>query len=389
MKRIKIALVASYPASLVLLPDRLKPKYRNRPEHAAPWVRSLTSALVKRDDVEFRVFSHSRAMSSVQNGEENGAKYTFIPKYEPVRIGNYHFHLPARLQFRKHIKAFAPDLVHGFGTESAYGLIASEQGLPSIVFIQGIQAKLAPYYDQFSFAQKWLRQHFERKVVNRASGLVAETKFAEDWAQSMRPEVQVAVIPHAVNPEFFKVNAQYAVDECLCIGTLNRTKAVDMAIRSLAATKNRGLKLSVIGSGPLAGEMKGLAEELGVSERVKFCGHLNRDQIIERMSKARMLAILSRMDTSPNILTEAHAAGLPVIGTRAGGIPDMIDDGKDGFLVDVDDFHSAAGKMDHLSGNPDLCRQMGQTGREKVRWLNEPDRIADLHVDFYRNILGL
>ncbi len=383
----KIALVAPYPAQMVLSPKKIKPACRDLPAHAAPWVRSLTTSLAWRDDVEFQVFTHSRAVSSVQEGDENGVRYTVIPKYEPTRTGCYHLHLPARIQFRKHIKAYAPDLIHGFGMESAYGLIATEQGLPSVVFIQGIQSELAKYHDHHSALQKMIRQKLERKVIKRVSGLVAETGFAQRWAVGMRDSIQVAVIPHAVNGEFFNVEPTYSSNECLCIGTLNRTKAVDVSIRALAKARNIELTLLVIGRGGLLGEMKGLTETLGVSDRVKFCGHMNREQIMEKMSTARMLTILSRMDTSPNILTEAHAAGLPVIGTRAGGIPDMIDDGKDGFLVDVDDAEAAAEKMDVLSASPDLCRQMGWAGRKKVRWLNDSDRIAEEHVRFYKKII--
>lgn len=383
----KIAMVAPYPAQMVLKPDQIKPRYRDRSSHAASWVRSLTTSLAKRDDVEFHVFTHSRAVSSVQRGEENGVRYIVIPKYEPTRIGCYHLHIPARIQFRKHIKAYAPDLVHGFGTESAYGLIATEQGLPSVVFIQGIQSELAKYHDHLPRLQKIIRLKLERRVVNRTSGLIAETGFAQRWAVGMRESIPVAVIPHAVNVEFLNVEPTYSSNECLCIGTLNRTKAVDTSIRALDRAKNKNLTLSVIGHGGLLEEMKGLAGTLGVADRVQFLGHMSREQIIEKMSTARMLTILSRMDTSPNILTEAHAAGLPVIGTRAGGIPDMIEDGKDGFLVGVDDVDATAGKMDLLTGDVDLCRRLGEAGREKVRRLNDADRIADEHVEFYKRIL--
>lgn len=385
----KIAMVAPYPAQMVLKPEQIKPSYLNRSSHAAPWVRSLTTALVKRGDVEFRVFTHSRAVSSVQRGEENGVQFTVIPQYESARFGCWHLHLPARIQFRKYIKEYAPDLIHGFGTESAYGLIASEQKIPGIVFIQGIQAELAKYHDHLPALQKMIRQKLEQKVISRASGVIAETGFAQRWALGMKESMRVAVIPHAVNAEFFNVKPTYSANECLCIGTLNRTKAVDTSIRALAKACNQSLTLSVIGHGGLLNELMGLAKELGVAARVQFLGHMTRGQIMEKMATARMLTILSRMDTSPNILTEAHAAGVPVIGTRAGGIPDMIEDGKDGFLVDVDDFRAVAENMDSLAADAELCRRLGAAGRAKVKWMNDPDRVADLHMKFYREMLDI
>lgn len=387
-KKIKIALVAPYPAQFVLDEKKIKPAYRNRLGHPASWVRSLTTSLAKRDDVEIKVFTHSRAVSSVQEGEENGVRYIVIPKYEPARIGSYHLHWPARIQFRKQIKVYAPDIVHGFGTESAYGMIAVEQDVPGIVFVQGIIDELWPFLDRFSMVQKKLLRGLERRVVKNATGLIAETGFAKRWAESMNPAVEVVEIPHIVNPEFYGVVPDYSSNECLCIGTIHRIKAVDTAIRAMARVKDESLRLSVIGYGPQLKEMKSLSKSLGVADRVEFCGHMSREQIMGKMSTARMLTILSRMDTSPNVLSEAHAAGLPVIGTRTGGIPDMIDDGQDGFLVDVDDAKAVAKKMDLLSGNLNLCREMGESGREKVSWLNDSDRIAGEHVKFYHEILG-
>ena len=105
------------------------------------------------------------------------------------------------------------------------------------------------------------------------------------------------------------------------------------------------------------------------------------------MAKSNMLVIGSRMDTSPNVITETHAVGLPVIGTAAGGIPDMIDDGRDGFIVPVDDSEAMALRMEHLLSDPLRCEEMGRAGKKKVRELNDPARIAEKHVDFYREII--
>jgi glycosyltransferase involved in cell wall biosynthesis len=93
------------------------------------------------------------------------------------------------------------------------------------------------------------------------------------------------------------------------------------------------------------------------------------------------------MDTSPNVITEAHAIGLPVIGTAAGGIPDMIDEGRDGFIVPIDDSEAMALRIEYLLSDPQRCAEMGWVGREKVRAMNDPARVAAKHVDFYREII--
>lgn len=383
----KVALVAPYPVQLILPEDQIKPNYRYRTPHPASWVRALVDSLSKSDDLEFKLFTQSRGVSSLVNTLKNGVNFTVIPQYEPARIGALHLHIPARLQFKYQIDKYAPDLVHGFGTESVYGLVASEQKMPSVVFIQGILSKLLPFTDRFSPIQRAILLHFERRTLRKATHLIAETAFGANWAQSINNDANVTIIPHAVNSLFLEATPAYSKHTCLCIGTIHNIKAVDIAIRALSLTSAKKLNLSIIGAGPLLKDMIQLSQDLGIEDRVKFLGFLSVEQIVNEMEKAQMLCILSRMDTSPNVLTEAHAAGLPVIGTRVGGIPDMIDDGKDGFLVDTEDFNAVAQYMDILSSDLDLVKYLGANGRSKVKRLNNPERIGQAHIQAYHKLL--
>jgi glycosyltransferase involved in cell wall biosynthesis len=291
------------------------------------------------------------------------------------------------LQFRYQIDKYAPDLVHGFGTESVYGLVASEQNMPSIVFIQGILSELLPFTNRFSPLHRAILLHFERRTLRKATHLIAETSFGANWAKSINHKARVTIIPHAVNPLFLAATPAYSEHTCLCIGTIHNIKAVDIAIRALSLTSSKKLNLSIIGGGPLLRDMKQLSQDLGIEDRVKFLGVLSVEQVVQEMERAQMLSILSRMDTSPNVLTEAHAAGLPVIGTRVGGIPDMIEHEKDGFLVDTEDYKSVAHYMDVLSSDLNLVKHLGASGRNKVQRLNNPERIGQAHIQAYQKLL--
>jgi glycosyltransferase involved in cell wall biosynthesis len=121
---------------------------------------------------------------------------------------------------------------------------------------------------------------------------------------------------------------------------------------------------------------------------VEFTGALERDQVIARMNQSSVFVIGARMDTSPNVVTEAHAIGLPVVGTRTGGIPEMIDEGRDGFLVDVDDVAVMAERMERLLSRPDEARALGAAGRAKVRRLNDPDAVAAAHAEYFRRMVA-
>jgi glycosyltransferase involved in cell wall biosynthesis len=392
---IKIAIVAPYPASAVLPDKDLKVRFRSpekKNQHPAPWVLNLCRELSRRRDVEVEVFTHSRAVARIQKAEKEGVHYTFVPKYEPARFDPYHAYLPALVQIRPLIRRYEPDIVHGFGTESAYGLLAISQGRPSVIFIQGILEKLAPF-SNLPAINIAIRKYFERNVINKADGLIAETEFARQWALSRNEEARVKVIPHAFSGEFFSAKPNFKELRIVCIGALNRIKGVisvlhafHMGIKRFPHLFKRA-ELVFVGGGPLRHVLEEMAEQWHIRDRVSFLGHVEHDKIVQEMEKSNLLVIGSWMDTSPNVITEAQAVGLPVIGTAAGGIPEMIDEGRDGFIVPIDGSEAMAQCMELLLSDPQRCEEMGRAGRKKVRELNDPVRVAEKHVDFYREII--
>jgi glycosyltransferase involved in cell wall biosynthesis len=115
----------------------------------------------------------------------------------------------------------------------------------------------------------------------------------------------------------------------LTVGGLDDRKGMDTIIRAFARIKMPNARLCMVGGGICADELRALANQLGVADRVDFTGPAQTDRVMVELARASVFVIGSRMDTSPNVVTEAHAAGLPVVGTRAGGIPELIDDGID------------------------------------------------------------
>jgi glycosyltransferase involved in cell wall biosynthesis len=342
----------------------------------------------RRPDVQVRVFTDCRAVMRLSRGQESGIEFVFMPKIEPVRTDPWHLFLPARARLRPLLLEFNPDVVHGFGTEAGYALLAVTQGRPSVISVQGIMGKLAPY-QRGAYPPGALRlfRALERWALRRASGITVENEFARSWATGIVPSQRVRVIPHALNPEFLAICPDYGSPRLLCIGSLSRIKGVDTVLRAFARCRNKEARLCIIGEGSLRPDLMRLADNLEIVGRVEFTGQLERARVMDQMGRCRGLVMGSRMDTSPNAITEAHAASLPVVATRTGGIPELVDDNKDGFLVAVDDADAMAVKMEALLEDVDLCRRMGQAGREKVKELNDPNRIAQMHLDYYGDIM--
>jgi len=382
-----VVLVAAFPLQGAVPPEAIRPSCRDRPEHPAGWVRRLAVALAGMEGVRVEVVAESRRLVRDYHARVDGLDVTYLRKAEPGRTDPWHLFLPGIRRLRRVLAALRPDVVHGFGTEQAHGLIAVGAFAPAVLKIQGIVDQLQPYVPWPPWKTALWRA-LERRAVRRAAGIVANTAFSERWARKVSPGGRIAVIPNICPPAFFDVRPTHAEKLVLCPGALSRIKGTETVLKAFAALGDPEARLVMSGWIGDADDYPGLARRLGVADRVEFPGHLPAERIRELMGRARLVVVGSRMDTSPNVIMEAHAAGLPVAGTRTGGIPDMIADGVDGFLSGVDDAAGLADAMRKLLDNAELCRRFGAAGREKVARLNEPAAVARAHLDLYEQVLG-
>lgn len=358
-----------------------------RSYHPANWVLLLARALSQEAMIELRVFTYTNLVDSPRLLSADNLSIQVLPRYEPVRISALCGHIFARRKFGPYIKAFEPDVVHGFGTESGYGLIATDQVAPSVIFIQGIVSLLRHYSTKYSRLHNAIRASLEQKAIKRADALVVESDFAEEWIRSFHTGARIAKIPHIINPIFFRNSSDFTGNYCLYVGSLTNIKGVDIAIRAIAETTSTSLSMRVIGSGPLRSEVHRLSRTLGIEKRISFLGFQSHDRIAREMARARFVLVPSRIDNSPNIITEAHAMGLPVIAAKSGGIPEKIRDGLDGYLVDSEDYKKLAVKMDALYNDQQLSISMGRRGKARALRMNSIESIVDKHVALYRGLL--
>jgi len=381
----RIGFIGNLPAASVLPEEAIRPSKRGG-EHPAPWIVALLPALARISGFRLRVFLPQRAVIRHAVAECDGVEYEGIPCPVPERWNAHNLYWAKSILARAAIRRFDPDVVHAFGMETGSAKVALRSGFPVSCFIQGIAEHLFPYYRHRGLIGRNMAAWAERTSVKRLRWMVAETEFARSWALGHNPGAHVALIPHPLRRVFLEGADPDRKRRVVSVGGLDDRKGMDTVIRAFASVNDAQARLCIVGGGVLAVRLKELASGLGVGERVEFTGSLPTDGVIGQLNRASVYVIASRMDTSPNVVTEAHAIGLPVIGTRAGGIPEMIEDGVDGYHVDVDDDRAIGKRMAELLGNSELARRMGEAGRKKVRVLNDPERIARGHVEFFEKI---
>jgi glycosyltransferase involved in cell wall biosynthesis len=119
------------------------------------------------------------------------------------------------------------------------------------------------------------------------------------------------------------------------------------------------------GEGSLAEAARRRAERLGVAGRVRFLGV--RADVAELLSACDIFALASDWEGSPLAVMEAMAAGLPVVATAVGGVPELVEDGVTGILAPRGDLQALGSALETLAGNPRLRREMGDAARERAK----------------------
>jgi glycosyltransferase involved in cell wall biosynthesis len=169
-------------------------------------------------------------------------------------------------------------------------------------------------------------------------------------------------------PEQKAVKGELEVFQIITVGRLHSSKGHDLLIRAIKALVDAGrnVKLTVIGAGPERQYLESLVGELGLSNLVEFAGSLSEDRIIEYMKQSDIFVLASHAEPLGVVYMEAMAMEVPTIGTNAGGVPEIITDGRDGLLVSPGDEQSLTQAISRLMENSDLRVQLARCGRGTV-----------------------
>jgi glycosyltransferase involved in cell wall biosynthesis len=147
------------------------------------------------------------------------------------------------------------------------------------------------------------------------------------------------------------------------------------------------VRLVIAGTGPEEAALRALAAELGVADRVRFAGRLERDAMAALLRESDVAINPSRVDNMPNSVLEALASGLPVVSTRVGGVPHNVQDGTTALLIPPADPAAIAAAVGRLLDNPDLRVGLASRGLAEVQRYAWP-RVASRWSDVYRGVLA-
>lgn len=243
---------------------------------------------------------------------------------------------------RRLVKSFEPDLVHAHYA-SSYGLLGA-LAAPGRLVISVWGSDVYEFPLQKSMFQRILRFNLSRAktVFSTSEAMAVQTrKFTQ------RP---IEVIPFGVHTADFTCTRTYRTPFTFgTVKTLAPVYGIDTLIEAFALlTQNPGTdacRLRIVGKGPEEASLKALAKTLMVAQRVDFVGGVSHKEVPVELEKLDAYCALSRAESFGVAIVEAMASGLPVVVSNAPGPAEIVEDGVQGLVVDIDDAASAAKAM--------------------------------------------
>lgn len=241
-----------------------------------------------------------------------------------------------------------------------------------------------------------------RGQLEAATRLITISDFNRDFIASLCPDIardDIALVRLSLDmDEFHPGDRRYTDEICqlLSVGRLVAKKGYEYLIEACAILSERGLDYhcSIVGEGPRAEKLETLVVEHGLESRVTFTGALAAADVRRLYQKSDIFALpcvvvdSGDRDGMPTVLIEAMATGIPVVSTPVTGIPELVTDGENGFLVPERDVSALAGALESLMQNRDLRIGMGQKARERVVKDFDGRRTAPLLASIFREAMS-
>ena len=173
------------------------------------------------------------------------------------------------------------------------------------------------------------------------------------------------------------------------VACLREEKRIDVLISAIPqiVASCPDTKFVIAGDGTCREDLLTLARELGVLKNIDFLGH--RDDVSAVLSQADIFVLPSQSEAFPNAIMEAMATGLPVVASNVGGIPELVEDGRTGHLVQPGDATALADSVIALLQQPQRLEEFGRAGRSKVEQSYSFDRMVAQFEDLYERELAV
>lgn len=231
-----------------------------------------------------------------------------------------------------------------------------------------------------------------RFIWSRAAAVVALSKNLRDLAHLTAPDLDIGVIGNAVCTDLFPQKQHGNLSKPVrltCVCRLVKRKGIEHLLDAMQSLKNEGFLLEIVGTGDQEQSVRRLIEEKGLTNEVTMVGYVPRNCLAERYHASDIFVLPSLSESFGQVLLEAMSCGLPIVASRVGGIPETVEDGVNGLLVEPGCSASLAGAIRRLANDPDLCAKFGDNNARLARSHYGWSTIATRYEEVYAQAVGV
>ena len=290
---------------------------------------------------------------------------------------------------RRILDSWRPDVLHthGYRSDLLHGGAARRRKIATVTTLHG-SSRMGGASHVFEWLQEWALRRFDAVVA------VSRPLVASLLGRGVDPS-RIHEVPNAWTPPQEMVAGAkgrkmlQAPEGRLLVGWVGRlipVKGCDIFLRALARVEVEGWVARIVGDGPERDSLEGLSRSLGLDDRVEFLGAVPD---AARFFKGLDVFVLSsRSEGTPMVLLEAMGAGVPVVANSVGGVPDVIEGPRNGWLVPPEDVDALASALTQSLDDPGARKARAEEAETRVQdrygfdpWIRAHDRVYRSALD--------
>ncbi|MBW0434744.1 glycosyltransferase [Leptospira yasudae] len=346
----------------------------------------------------------------------------YLPSYPDIKVV-----LPSPSKIKRVIKEFEPDLVHIHtpGLLGLYGINATEKyGIPTIgtyhtlmseqdmylsfyrllkldkLFLRASKSEKKLKMKDLSKIEKFDKFNIRKKIILKISNniyercdlIISPSHLIEKQLREFGLKTKIAVISNGLDLTSFKgtIKQLNAAPKLLHVGRISYEKNCDVILNAFKLIHDEipDATLTIIGDGPALPSLKVQAQNLGVENAVTFTGFIKREQLPEEYPKYDLFLTASTMETQGLVILESVACGLPAVGVDSFAIPELIHDGKNGYIAKPFDVKGIAEKAVAILKDPELYERFSKESI-KISKGHEMNACVDKMEEVYKTVASV
>ena len=241
------------------------------------------------------------------------------------------------------------------------------------------------------------RNFLKTLIYKNAVCCIAASSYIKRYFEEIKSK-NIEVIPNGIDlRKFENLDRQRSREKLgikdefliMTVGRLEKVKGIEYLIQAVNIPNSKfqipNSKLLIIGDGSERENLENLAKKLNLKERIKFLGEIPNEKIPTHLAAADCFVLPSVKEGFGIVLLEAMAAGIPIIATKVGGVPDLIEHGKTGILVESRSPQKITEAIYRIYSNPELPKNLTKNARnnlEKYNWQNIAEKVYENYISY-------